>query len=380
MIANCFFSGGCFGLARNLHCLLRHRRDVEGRLSSNFQRISHLAWLQYESEGQVLFSEGRFHLFDRIHLCFSLGKAYEDREEYESSFTFYERGNRLKQEDSRYDPEKFESEFEVQKSLFDEAFFEARQNVGCDDPSPIFVVGLPRAGSTLIEQILASHSEIDGTMELANVIGLAHRLNGRKRLKDAQPYPAVLSTLPEEEFRRFGERFIHDTRYHRAGGSRFIDKMPNNFRHIALIKLMLPNAKIIDARREPMACCFSGFKQLFAEGQEFTYGLDLIGRYYRGYVDVMAHWDQVLPGTVLRVQHEDVLTDLETQVRRMLDYLELPFEAACLEFYNTERAVRTPSSEQVRQPLFTTAVQQWQNYEAYLDPLKQALGPALENY
>lgn len=317
---------------------------------------------------------------DRIHLCFALGKAYEDREEFDLAFEFYERGNRLKQEDSRYDPSKFEEEFATQIELFDTEFFAARPDYGFNDPAPIFVVGLPRAGSTLLEQILASHSAIDGTMELANVIGLAHRLNGRKRMQGAQRYPAALANIPKEQFAQFGENFIKDTRYHRADGVFFIDKMPNNFRHIALIKLMLPKAKIIDARREPMACCFSGFKQLFAEGQEFTYGMNSIGRYYRGYVDLMSHWDNVLPGAVLRVQHEDVLEDLEGQVRRILEHCELPFEAQCLEFYKTERAVRTPSSEQVRQPIYQSSVQQWQNFETHLQPLKNALGDALTNY
>ena len=311
---------------------------------------------------------------DRIHICFALGKAYEDREQYDQSFAYYQRGNKLKQEDSRYEAEKFESEFATQIELFDEDFFAERSAYGFNDPAPIFVVGLPRAGSTLLEQILASHSAIDGTMELANVIGLAHRLNGRKRLDGTQNYPSVLADISSDQFKQFGENFIKDTQYHRGKGIHFIDKMPNNFRHIALIRLMLPKAKIIDARREPMACCFSGFKQLFAEGQEFTYGLDLIGRYYRGYVQLMKHWDRVMPGSILRVQHEDVIDDLETQVRRVLDYLELPFEQSCLEYYKTERAVRTPSSEQVRQPIFKSAVQQWKNYESHLGPLKQALG------
>jgi len=319
-------------------------------------------------------------VIDRVHLCFALGKAYEDREEYDQAFSFYERGNRLKQEDSQYQPIKFEQEFTTQMELFDEAFFAERAGYGFADPAPIFIVGLPRAGSTLLEQILASHSAIDGTMELANVIGLAHRLNGRKRLQGTQQYPAVLADITAEQFTQFGENFIADTQYHRGDGVFFIDKMPNNFRHIALIRLMLPNAKIIDARREPMSCCFSGFKQLFAEGQEFTYGLDSIGRYYRAYVDLMSHWETVLPSTILRVQHEDVLDDLETQVRRILDYCELPFEQQCLEYYKTERAVRTPSSEQVRQPIFQTSVQQWQHFENYLQPLKDALGATLSNY
>jgi tetratricopeptide (TPR) repeat protein len=317
---------------------------------------------------------------DRIHLCFALGKAYEDRSEFDTSFHFYQRGNSIKYQGSQYKPERLEAEFETQKLLFDADFFEQRKGSGCSSPAPIFVVGLPRAGSTLLEQILASHSQVDGTMELANIIGLAHRLGGRRSRNETARYPSVLADLDLEQLLAFGDNFISDTEVHRQGAAFFIDKMPNNFRHIALIKLILPNAKIIDARREPMACCFSGFKQLFAEGQEFSYGLDEIGRYYRSYVDIMSHWETALPGAILRVQHEDVLDDLEVQVRRILEYCELPFESNCLEFHKTQRAVRTPSSEQVRQPIFKTSVQQWQHYEKHLQPLRSSLGSALSNY
>ncbi len=325
-------------------------------------------------------SEQAIDLNDRIHMCFALGKAYEDRAQYDDSFEFYERGNALKKEQTRYDPARFEAEFELQKSLFTEEFFAERQGFGASDNAPIFVVGLPRAGSTLLEQILASHSQIDGTMELANVIGLAHRLNGKKRQQSETPYPGILQSLDSDKFASFGEAFIKDTAFHRQGGTHFVDKMPNNFRHIALIQLMLPNAKIIDARRHPMACCFSGFKQLFAEGQEFTYGLNSIGRYYKAYVDLMDHYQAALPNRILKVQHEDVIADLEGQVRRMLDYLELPFEQSCVEFHKTERAVRTPSSEQVRQPIYSTGMDQWRNFESHLDPLVDALGEAREHY
>lgn len=310
---------------------------------------------------------------DRVHLCFALGKALEDKQEYAESFEFYQRGNSLKKQQSQYRPERIEAEFELQKQIFDEQFFADHEETGFDSPAPIFIVGLPRAGSTLLEQILASHSQVDGTMELANIIGLAHRLGGRRTAKQGGQYPSIVTELSKQNLRKFGEDFIDDTQIHRQDGAFFIDKMPNNFRHIPLIRSILPNAKIIDARREPMACCFSGFKQLFAEGQEFTYGLDLIGRYYSAYVDLMAHWDSVQPGAILRVQHEDVLQDLESQVRRILDYCELPFEQQCLEFHKTERAVRTPSSEQVRQPIYTTAMQQWENYDEFLQPLKDNL-------
>ncbi len=314
---------------------------------------------------------------DRIHLCFALGKALEDRTEFANSFSYYERGNALKKQRSRYSPKRLEAEMNAQKEQFDATFFAARSGQGCPSTAPIFVVGLPRAGSTLLEQILASHSKVEGTMELANILGLAHRLNGRRRIKDDSRYPKIVHQLSAEQVRKFGEDYIADTAFHRHGGEYFIDKMPNNFKHIGLIHLILPNAKIIDARRHPMSCCFSGFKQLFAEGQEFTYGLEEMGRYYRACVELMEYWDTVLPGKILRVQYEDVVSDLETEVRRILEFCELPFEPECLEFYHTKRAVRTPSSEQVRQPIYTSGLEQWRNFEPYLEPLKAALGPAL---
>ena len=209
---------------------------------------------------------------------------------------------------------------------------------------------------------------------------MAFRLAGRHRVDEEPLYPAVLRDLTDKELQKMGEDFIKDTRVHRLDAAFFIDKNPNNFRHIGLIHLMLPNAKIIDARRHPMACCFSGFKQLFASGQEFTYGLEEIGSYYKDYVDLMDHWDTVLPGKVLRVQYEDVVADLETEVRRMLDYCGLPFEQACLSFFETERSVRTPSSEQVRQPIYQSGLEQWRSFEPWLDPLKNALGPVLNRY
>jgi len=239
-------------------------------------------------------------------------------------------------------------------------------------------VGLPRAGSTLLEQILSSHSQVEGTMELPNVLALAHKLDGRRRVDEEARYPVNLGELTPEDFTQFGADYLSDTKIHRKlGKPYFIDKMPNNFRHIGLIHLMLPNAKIIDARRGAMGCCFSGFKQLFAEGQEFTYGLEEVGRYYRDYVELMDHWDRMLPGKVLRVQYEDVVADLEPQVRRILDFCELPFEEACLRFHETQRAVRTASSEQVRKPIFTSGVDQWEHFSDHLDPLRAILAPDL---
>jgi len=310
---------------------------------------------------------------DRIHFCFALGKDHEDRKEFDEAFSFYHRGNKLKSEQDKFDRESLDTSFNTQKNDFDADFFERNKDNGCSAPDPIFIVGLPRAGSTLLEQILSSHSQVDGTMELANIIGLAHRLGGRKIKQETPQYPGILNKISPEDIKKMGELYIEETQHHRQGGMFFIDKMPNNFRHIALIHLILPNAKIIDARRHPMSCCFSGFKQLFGEGQQFSYDLEDIGHYYQSYVDIMDHWDKELPGKILRVQYEDVVADLDTQVKRILDYCGLPFEQACIDFHTNKRAVRTPSSEQVRQPIYQSGLEQWCNYEAHLGPLKKVL-------
>ncbi len=311
---------------------------------------------------------------DRYHLCFALGKALEDRAQYSDSFGYYRRGNEFKKQESRYEPEPIERVARLQESICSREFFDARRGVGCRSEDPIFIVGLPRAGSTLLEQILASHSRVEGTSELAEIPRLVHRLQGRARDEAKPRYPAVLAGLLPEQFERFGAGYIADTRVYRTDRPFFIDKMPNNFRHIGLIHLILPNAKIIDARREPMACCFSNFKQLFAAGQEFTYSIEDIARYYRTYVQLMRHWDSVLPGRILKVQHEDLVNDLEGNVRRLLAFCGLEFEPACLEFHKTERSVRTASSEQVRRPIYKEGVDQWRNFEPWLRPLRAALG------
>jgi tetratricopeptide (TPR) repeat protein len=314
---------------------------------------------------------------DQYHLCFALGKALEDRGEYAESFRYYERGNALKKSESRYRPEPVERNTRLQKAVCTRELLAARQGVGCDSAEPIFIVGLPRSGSTLLEQILASHSQVEGTMELADIPRLVLELQGRDPIDENPRYPRVLQELAPEDFLRFGRRYISDTQSYRTSGKPFfIDKMPNNFRHLGLIHLILPNAKIIDARRSAVACCFSNFKQLFASGQEFTYGLEDIGRYYRTYLELMEHWDAVLPGKVLRVEHEDVVDDLEANVRKILDFCGLPFEAGCVEFYKTERSIRTASSEQVRQPIFKEGIDQWRHFEPWLGPLKAVLGPA----
>ncbi|HEV7612200.1 MAG TPA: sulfotransferase [Steroidobacteraceae bacterium] len=315
-------------------------------------------------------------LLDRYHLCFALGKALEDRAEYAESFLFYERGNALKRDELRYDAAALERNLRRQSTVCTGEFFAARRGFGSGDRSPIFIIGLPRAGSTLVEQILASHSNVEGTKELADIPRLVHRLNGRESNDSTPRYPAVLGELSAEQLRQFGEQFVLDTRVYRRGKPFFIDKMPNNFRHLGLIHLILPNAKIIDARREPMACCFSNFKQLFASGQEFTYGLEDIARYYRNYLELMEHWNAVLPGKILKVQHEDLVQNLEGNVRRLLDFCELEFESTCVEFYKTERSIRTASSEQVRRPIFKEGLDQWRNFEPWLAPLQAALrGP-----
>ena len=317
-------------------------------------------------------------LADRYHLCFAIGKALEDRGDYADSFLYYERGNRLKREELGYDWRRIADEVALQIAHCTTDLLAKMQGSGAQAPDPIFILGLPRAGSTLLEQILASHSQVEGTMELPNILALAHRLDGLSRVDDEAHYPANLAELTRDELTKFGEDYLSDTKIHRKqGAAYFIDKMPNNFRHIGLIHMILPNAKIIDARRGAMGCCFSGFKQLFAEGQEFTYGLEEIGHYYKDYVALMEHWDKVLPGKILQVCYEDVVADLETQVRRLLNYCGLPFEDACLNFHQTERAVRTASSEQVRQPIFKSGIDQWENFSPYLDPLRAILGPEL---
>ncbi len=319
-------------------------------------------------------ADPRIDLQDRYHMCFALGKALEDRSEFQRSYESYERGNALKQSESGYQPEFTERNTELQIEVCTPEFFAARKGWGAPDPDPIFIVGLPRSGSTLLEQILASHSQVEGTMELSDIAAATVDLEGHNKDTHNRVYPGVLRDLTAEDCLRIGQKYLADTRIYRTGKPFFIDKMPNNFRHIGFIHLILPNAKIIDARREPMACCFSNFKQLFAAGQEFTYGIEGIARYYRTYVEIMAHWDKVLPGSVLRIQHESVVDDLKGNVRRILDYCGLPFEPACLEFHRTQRSVRTASSEQVRQPIFRDGLDQWKSYEPWLGPLQAALG------
>lgn len=317
---------------------------------------------------------------DQAHLAFALGKAYEDRGEFAKSFEFYDRGNKTRGKHHRHNAKANVVNTARQIRTLDTAFFAEREGWGHSAPDPIFIVGLPRAGSTLLEQILASHSQVEGTAELPDIIALSRRLGQRSRKNPASKYPEILSSLTRDKAKEFGQGYIESTSVQRHGEPFFIDKMPNNFQHIGLIHLILPNAKIIDARRHPMAGCFSCYKQLFARGQTFTYNLEDLGRYYRDYVALMDHWDAVLPKRVLRVNYEDMVADSEVQIRRLLDYCGLPFEEQCLRFYETRRAVRTPSSEQVRQPIYKEGLEQWRNFTDHLGPLQKALGPVLDRY
>ena len=318
---------------------------------------------------------------DRVHLNFALGKALEDAGDAAGAWHHYARGNALQRASSHYRPEILETNTAEQKRVCTPAFFAARQGFGAPDPDPIFVVGLPRSGSTLVEQILASHPEVEGTQELPDIQRIVQELQGRDPDLDHPRYPAVLTDLDPEQARALGEAYLANTRAHRVLGRHlFIDKMPNNFRHIGLIHLILPNAKIIDVRRSPMACCFSNLKQLFARGQEFTYSAVDIARYYRTYLDLMRHWNTALPGRVLGVVHEEVIEDLEGQVRRLLDYCGLPFDPACLDFHRNRRAVRTPSSEQVRRPIFRDGLDQWRAFAPWLGELEAALGDTIDTW
>jgi tetratricopeptide (TPR) repeat protein len=310
---------------------------------------------------------------DRLHLHYALGKALEDRGEPASSFEHYARGAALRRAETPYDAAEATAHLRRAEALFTPAFFAERAGAGSLSEAPVFIVGLPRAGSTLVEQILASHSQVEGTMELPD-LGIIARGFG-------PGYPEALAALDGAALTALGERYIAATQVHRKQGRAFfIDKMPNNFQHVGLIQLILPHAKIIDARRHPLGSGFSAFKQHFAQGQAFSYHLADIGAYYRDYVAWMDHIDAVLPHRVHRVVYEDLVQDTEAEVTRLLAYCGLPFEEACLRFHENSRAVRTVSSEQVRRPIFRDGLEQWRAYEPWLDPLKAALGPALTGW
>jgi tetratricopeptide (TPR) repeat protein len=310
---------------------------------------------------------------DRFHLHYALGRALEQAKDFAGSFTHYAEGARLRRSQISYDADKTTAQMLSARAFFSPSLFAERQGQGCKSAAPIFIVGLPRSGSTLIEQILSSHSAVEGTMELPEIAALSREVSA------AAAYPEILGDLDGSSLAELGERFIKRSRlYRKLDKPIFIDKMPNNFAHIGFIHLILPNAKIIDARRHPMATCFSAFKQHFARGQNFSYDLEELGRYYRDYVALMEHFDTIQPGLVHRVQYENLVADTETEIRRLLEYCNLPFEPACLSFHQNRRAVRTASSEQVRQPIFTDAVDHWRHYEPWLGPLKRALGDVVD--
>jgi Flp pilus assembly protein TadD len=318
---------------------------------------------------------------DRLHFEFSLAKALEDSGSYEQSFVHYAKGNAIRRQMHRFSAEENALYVRRCKRQYTAEFFAARKSAGAPSAEPIFIIGLPRAGSTLLEQILSSHSRVEGTMELPNLPQIARELAGRDEGEHDAPFFEAVAALDHAQLRGLGERYLASTRvYRKTAAPFFIDKMPNNWLYVGLIHLMLPNAKIIDARRHPLGCCFSAYKQHFARGQNFSYDLADLGRFYRDYVDLMAHMDAVLPGRIHRVFYERTIEDTETEVRRLLDYCGLPFEAQCLRFYENERAVRTASSEQVRRPIFKEGVDHWKNYEPWLAPLRETLGSVLESY
>jgi tetratricopeptide (TPR) repeat protein len=318
---------------------------------------------------------------DRFHIDFALGKAFEDRAEWDKSFTHYAAGNTRRRKALDYDSAAISQHVNREAALFATPFFDERQHGGCPAADPIFVLGMPRAGSTLIEQILSSHPMIEGTQELQDITMIAERITGRTRDDLGGDYERNVAALTPEQRVALGEEYLDRTRVHRkTDRPYFIDKMPNNWRHIGLIHLILPNAKIIDARRHPMDCGFSNFKQHYARGQGFAYDLQDIGRYYADYVAMMQAVDRALPGRVHRVIHEQLVEDSETQIQLMLSYLGVPFDQACLRFWENDRAVQTPSAEQVRRPINRDGVDRWHHYDPWLAPLRNALGPVLDSY
>jgi tetratricopeptide (TPR) repeat protein len=371
---------------RQTDCVQTYRKSIElaPQLGEAYWSLANLKTFKFEPADieamQTQLARGKLTPEDRFHFHFALGKAFEDAAQFAESFKHYEEGNSLRRKGVGYDADWNSEQMRRMQALFTPQFFAARAGQGASAPDPIFIVGLPRSGSTLLEQILSSHPQVEGTMELADMPNLVRELGG-SQVRAKSKYPESIAALDAEALRSLGERYLELTRiYRRTDAPFFIDKLPNNFAHTGLIHLILPRAKIIDARRHPLGCCFSGYKQHFARGQHFTYNLDDIGRYYRDYVELMAHYDAVLPGRVHRVIYEQLIEDTEGEVRRVLDYCGLPFDQRCLRFYENERAVRTASSEQVRRPIYREGVDHWVNYEPWLGPLKSALGSVLEHY
>jgi tetratricopeptide (TPR) repeat protein len=327
---------------------------------------------------QRLLTSDKIERSNTAQLYFALGKAFEQRRHYPEAFTHYARGNALRRRDAPFDIEHFERRTARIRTFFDQAFFASRAGSGDPSTAPIFIVGLPRSGSTLVEQILASHSRVECTMELPNIINITHQFDDMTANRDG--YPETVGSAPIGLLSALGGRYLEETAPLRTGREHFTDKLPNNFSHVGLIHAILPHATIIDARRHPMDSCFSTFKQHFADGQTFSYDLNDLGRYYRCYLSLMDHWDAVLPGKVLHIQYEDLVRDPDGNIRRLLDHCRLPFEAGCLSFHQTRRPVRTASAEQVRRPIYTSGVGYWRHFENELQPLRQALGDSLQRF
>lgn len=307
-----------------------------------------------------------------IHLRFALGKAFEDKKDYDKAWHYYHTGNQRQRMTVMHDPLELEVRFDAVREVFSRDFIEEHSGNGCDALDPILVIGLPRSGSTLVEQILASHSQVEGTAELPVLGRLANSI-GRYRTDNVR-YPESVRELRDRDFRAYGEQYLEDSRRYRLTDRPiFTDKLPNNFPFVGLLHLILPNAKVINARRHPFDSCLGGYKQLFGQGQNFSYDLLDLAHYYQQYDKTMKHWHDVLPGKVLDVHYEETVTDLETQVRRILGHCGLPFEESCVRFHETNRAVNTASSEQVRQPIYTGALGKWRRYESHLGVLQKQL-------
>ena len=374
-------------LGRQEDCIIAYRRSIAllPQLGEAWWSLANLKTFRFASDDipqmKAQLARDDMGAEDRWHLHFALGKAFEDEGNYQESFAHYRDGNRLRREALDYDADDISDHVTRSRAFFTRNFFAERQDAGCRAPDPIFIVGLPRSGSTLVEQILASHSSVEGTMELPDIVSIARRLGGKMKRSDSSAYPEMLAAIDPEALAKLGEEYISRTRIHRRLGRPFFtDKMPNNFAHIGLIHLILPNAKIVDVRRHPLACCFSLYKQHFARGQGFSYDLTDIGRYYLDYARLMAHFDFVLPGLIHRVCYEQLVVSPQYEVEKLLAHCGLAFEDACLEFHANPRPVRTASSEQVRRPLFTDSMEQWRHYEEWLEPLKSLLAPVLATW
>jgi tetratricopeptide (TPR) repeat protein len=372
---------------RSAEAIRAYRRAIElaPQLGEAWFSLANLKTFRFDEDDvaamQRQLERADLALEDQFHLHFALGKALEDARRFEPSFEHYERGNTLRRSVIHYDARETTAHVKRSRAFFTPDFFAERAGCGCPAPDPIFIVGLPRAGSTLLEQILASHPLVEGTQELPDIMSMSRELGGKKSRAGSTKYPEVLEDLDADALRALGERYLAQTRIQRkTSAPYFIDKMPNNWAHVGFIQSILPNAKIIDARRHPLACCFSVYKQHFARGQHFSYDLEDVGRYYRDYVELMAHWDRVLPGRVKRVHYERTVDELEAVVRELLDYCGLPFDERCLRFHENDRAVRTASSEQVRRPIYREGKEQWRHYADWLRPLERTLGPVLSAY